>query len=176
MFGKRGVGQSLVALALIVQFLCIVFFIWNFVISVFGLRTEALDWRIIESIEISAAFGLIIGGVVSIVFMRSAMKQVHSAKESLRLASGAFEEVVDRRLHEWSLSAAERDVAWFSIKGFNTNEIAEFRGSSTGTIKVQLASIYKKTGVKSRAEFVSTLIDDLVVDAKPELIKIGETI
>ena len=176
MFEKKRIGQSLVSIALIVQFLCIIFFIWNFSVSIFGFRTEALDWRLIESIEISAALGLIIGGIVSIGFMRSAMQQVDSARESLRLAAGAFEEVVDRRLDEWMLSTAEKDVAWFSIKGFNTNEIAALRGSSPGTIKVQLASIYKKTGVKSRAEFVSTLIDDLVVDAKPELMRLRDTI
>ncbi|NNF92563.1 MAG: helix-turn-helix transcriptional regulator, partial [Boseongicola sp.] len=65
---------------------------------------------------------------------------------------------------EWALTPAERDVALFAIKGFSTQDIADLRGVSEGTIKAQTNAIYRKAGVSGRPQLLSLFIDDLVED------------
>ena len=166
-----GFKSSFVFLAVAAQVICSILFIGNFIVSVLGLRSSGLHWRVMEALELSAAIGLVIGGILSLRIMRLAIKEVRSVRQSLRLAGGAFEEVIEQRLNDWELSEAERDVAWFSIKGFDTKDIAELRGSRIGTVKAQLAAIYRKTGVNSRTQFITLLIDDLLIEVKPELSK-----
>lgn len=50
------------------------------------------------------------------------------------------------------LSPAEREVARAAAEGWSNTEIARRRGRKVRTIANQLASIYKKLGVGSRAE------------------------
>ncbi len=56
-----------------------------------------------------------------------------------------------------SLTAHERQVAALVLEGLTTAEMAETRGTSPRTIANQLASIYRKLGVASRAELVIAL-------------------
>ena len=50
------------------------------------------------------------------------------------------------------LTKAERAVALLAAEGQHNREIARRRGSSERTVANQLASIFKKLGVASRAE------------------------
>ena len=62
----------------------------------------------------------------------------------------------------WGLTPAERDVALFAIKGFSTQDMANLRGVSEGTIKAQTAAIYRKAGVSGRPQLLSLFIDNLI--------------
>jgi len=53
------------------------------------------------------------------------------------------------------LTEAERAVATAVLAGASTAEIARRRGRSPRTIANQLAAIYRKLGVQSRAEFAA---------------------
>ena len=53
----------------------------------------------------------------------------------LRVASGAFMELLEDRFDEWGLTPAERDVALFATKGLTTQDIAACRDTSEGTLK-----------------------------------------
>lgn len=53
------------------------------------------------------------------------------------------------------LSAAERAVAELAIAGCSNREIAQRRCVSTRTVDAQLASVYRKLGVASRAELAA---------------------
>ncbi|MBX3229458.1 MAG: helix-turn-helix transcriptional regulator [Labilithrix sp.] len=55
------------------------------------------------------------------------------------------------------LSAAERAVAELAVAGLSNAAIGARRGTSARTIAAQLASIYRKLGVSSRAELVVTI-------------------
>jgi DNA-binding CsgD family transcriptional regulator len=55
------------------------------------------------------------------------------------------------------LSAAEREVALLAAGGCPSREIASQRGTSERTVANQLASIFKKLGVSSRAELARLL-------------------
>jgi DNA-binding NarL/FixJ family response regulator len=53
------------------------------------------------------------------------------------------------------LSPAEQEVARALLAGQRNADIAERRGSSLRTVANQVASILRKTGVRSRADFVA---------------------
>ena len=62
----------------------------------------------------------------------------------------------------WGLTAAERDVAMFSLKGLSLQEIAALRRTSEGTVKAQTNAIYRKAGVNGRPQLLSLFIEELM--------------
>ena len=54
------------------------------------------------------------------------------------------------------LTAAERAVALDAVAGHSNKEIAARRGSRVRTVANQLAAVYRKLGVSSRAELAAT--------------------
>jgi DNA-binding CsgD family transcriptional regulator len=56
---------------------------------------------------------------------------------------------------EISLSSAESDVARHILAGRSNSEIAALRGCSTRTVANQVASLFRKLGVRSRLELVA---------------------
>jgi DNA-binding CsgD family transcriptional regulator len=53
------------------------------------------------------------------------------------------------------LTPAERQVALAALAGLSNAEIARMRGSSPRTVANQLAKIFRKLGVRSRAELAA---------------------
>jgi DNA-binding CsgD family transcriptional regulator len=147
---------------LALQALCAFVFVSQIVVSVLGLPIAPLNWQIFELIEIGAAVGLMLGVVLGAVAVRQASARSARAEEALRAASGAFMEVLEERFDEWGLTPAERDVALFAIKGMSTQEIAELRQTSEGTVKAQTNAIYRKAGVSGRPQLLSLFIDELM--------------
>ena len=157
-------NQFLIAVVLVIQVLCAAFFVSDIAISVLGLPIAPISWTFVELIEIGAALGLVLGVGVGALALRQAQVRSARAEEALRRARGAFRDVLEERFSEWALTSAERDVALFAIKGFSTQDIAELRGVSEGTIKAQTNAIYRKAGVTGRPQLLSVFIDELVED------------
>ncbi|MGH1423182.1 MAG: helix-turn-helix transcriptional regulator [Pseudooceanicola sp.] len=145
-----------------VQLGCALFFVSGILSSIIGFRATPLSWRAREMIEIGAAFGLVLGVVLGAVILRQTLREKHRAENRLRLASGAFMDMVLSAFDEWELTPAERDVALFSVKGMSLAEIADMRSVSEGTVKAQTNAIYRKAGVSGRAQLLSHFIDELV--------------
>ncbi len=112
--------------------------------------------------EIGAAVGLVLGLVLGALALRQAFREKQAVEERLRRASAAFMDLLEERFAEWGLTAAERDVALFAIKGMSTAEIAQLRTTSEGTVKAQTNAIYRKAGVSGRPQLLSLFIDDLM--------------
>ena len=140
------------------------FLLWDIVGSVFGITSSPIAWVYYELAQIGAVIGLILGMVVSAMLMTRSIRRQHAAEESLRLASGAFMDVLEERFAEWELTPAEKDVALFAIKGLSTAEIAALRNTSEGTVKAQTNAIYRKAGVSGRPQLLSLFIDELMTD------------
>jgi DNA-binding CsgD family transcriptional regulator len=151
-----------IAAVLVIQAVSAFFFAGEIMIAVFGLPIAPLNWQLYEIVEIGAALGLMLGVVVGGAAIRHARARSRRAEEALRAASGAFMEVLDERFTEWGLTPAERDVALFAIKGMSTQEIAELRQTSEGTVKAQTNAIYRKAGVSGRPQLLSLFIDELM--------------
>lgn len=149
---------------LLVQVVCAAFFISDILSSYIGLSSDPVPWEFRELIEIGAACGLGIGVAFGAWALWTANRERHVAEERLRLASGAFVELLRQRFAEWRLTPAEADVAFFAIKGLSTAEIAAMRKTSEGTVKAQTNAIYRKAGVTGRPQLLSLFIDDLMQD------------
>lgn len=160
-------NRVLIAVVLLVQVLCAAFFVSDIVITILGLPIAPFNWTFVELIEIGAAIGLILGVIVGALALRQAWARSARAEESLRRARSAFMDMMEERFQEWELTPAERDVALFAIKGFSTQDIADLRGVSEGTIKAQTNAIYRKAGVSGRPQLLSVFIDELVEDVPP---------
>lgn len=152
--------QRYVLPIVIVQVFCAVFFLGEILASVLGL--PPISWQFYEIIELGAALGLLLGVVLGWMVLRRTTARNVAMREQLRLASGAFREVMEERFTDWGLTPAERDVALFAIKGLSLQEMAALRQVSEGTIKAQTNAIYRKAGVSGRTQLLSLFIEDLM--------------
>jgi len=104
--------------------------------------------------------------VLGSVLIAGEVRRLQSANDRmqgrLRVASGAFADVLEDAFTGWRLTPAEREVAFLSIKGFSVDEIATLRAARSGTVRAQCAAVYRKAGVSGRAQLLSHFIDDLL--------------
>ena len=147
----------------LVQLICATFFLLTILSSIFGFAP--FSWHISELIGIGAAVGLFLGVLLGVLLLRKMMVRNTHIEDQLRLASGAFMEVLDEYFTAWGLTPAERDVALFAIKGMSTSEMADLRDVSEGTIKAQTNAIYRKANVSGRTQLLSLFIDELICRA-----------
>lgn len=157
--------SKVIIATVVVQAVCTVFFVSDIAVSVIGLRTSPISWQLREFLEIGAALGLILGVVMGAVALRRTQRRNAHVEGQLRLASGAFVELLEEHFRDWGLTPAERDVALFSIKGMSLQEIATLRQTSEGTVKAQTNAIYRKSGVSGRAQLLSLFVEDLMGEA-----------
>jgi DNA-binding CsgD family transcriptional regulator len=163
---RSGEGRFVLGV-LAVQALCAVFFVSDIVLTVLGLRSAPISWQTREFLEIGAAVGLVLGLVLGGVALRRTIRDRDAAREKLRRAAGAFNDLLAERFDDWGLTPAERDVALFAIKGLSTQEIAALRATSEGTVKAQTNAIYRKAGVNGRPQLLSLFIEDLLDAGAP---------
>lgn len=156
--------KVLILLMVLVQAVGGMFFISDIALSALGIERQPIDWQLREFMEIGAAVALLIGLVMSGVLLAQSQVRLGRAEARLRRASSAFMEVLESHFTQWGLTPAERDVAFFVLKGFSTAEIAAFRKTSEGTVKAQTNAIYRKAGVTGRGQLMSVFIDDLLAD------------
>lgn len=69
---------------------------------------------------------------------------------------------IDAQLSAWGLSPAERDVAFFLLKGISLKDIAQLRGTSEKTARVQSMAVYAKSGLAGRSELAAFFLEDLL--------------
>lgn len=146
-----------IVVALVLEVLAATFFIAD---SLFELITSPDKRHPLT--ELPVAVALCIGAFFAIRELKAVLRRSVEQDRALALASGAFLKVVERQFDLWRLTPAERDVAWLSLKGVDVTEIATLRGAANGTVRAQLARIYNKSGVTSRAQFASLFVDELM--------------
>lgn len=147
-------------LVVAVQALCTLFFLSDVVAD--GVSPDPGERDADFWLELAASVGLLLGVVFGAREARRALSRARKAEAALSAASGAFMAFVESRFSAWALTQAERDVALFTLKGFDVAEIAGFRGAAASTVRAQLAKIYAKAGVSGRGQLVSLFIDDLL--------------
>jgi DNA-binding CsgD family transcriptional regulator len=160
-------GTIALVLVVAVQVLCTMFFVWDILAGVLGVERDPLAWEVRELIEIGAGVGLVLGVGLGTVLLGRTVRRSRAMESRLRGLSGAFAELLAERFAEWGLTPAERDVAWFTIKGLSIAEIARLRGTSEGTVKAHSNAIYRKAGVSGRTQLLSLFIEDLMQASPP---------
>ena len=82
-------------------------------------------------------------------------------KQAAKFREG-LSKAIDTQLELWSLTHAERDVAYLLLKGFSLQEIANLRQTSEKTVRQQSSVIYKKSGLSGRIELSAFFLEDLL--------------
>jgi DNA-binding CsgD family transcriptional regulator len=81
-------------------------------------------------------------------------------------------QAIDQQLSKWTLTTAEKEVAFLLLKGLSLKEIATVRQTSEKTARAQSVSIYSKSGLSGRSELSAFFLEDLLV---PNLTQPDET-
>jgi DNA-binding CsgD family transcriptional regulator len=74
---------------------------------------------------------------------------------------------IDQQLDAWSLTPAEKEIAFLLLKGLSFKEIASVRGASERTVRQQALAVYAKSGLAGRAELAAFFLEDLLVPSAP---------
>lgn len=83
---------------------------------------------------------------------------IEMPKASMKLVKDG----IDDDFGEWNLSLAERDVAWFMLRGLPLREIASLRGTSERTVRQQAQSIYRKAGLEGRSDLAGRVLERFI--------------
>lgn len=92
----------------------------------------------------------------------SMQKKIVLAKGELSLLKKGTVDLINSQIDLLNLTNAEREIAWLLIKGISYKKIAELRSVSERTVNQQVGSIFKKSKVANRHEFISGFIEDLM--------------
>jgi DNA-binding CsgD family transcriptional regulator len=121
--------------------------------------------RVLETIVVAVSLAAFVFHVRELIEFSHKHQRV---ADQARVASGQFAEVIEEMFFAWKLTAAERDVAIFLIKGITFKEIANARSSKEGTVKAQSNAIYRKADVTGRHELVALFLDELLQGSVPD--------
>ncbi|MCG6901155.1 MAG: hypothetical protein LJE68_00600 [Rhodobacter sp.] len=113
-------------------------------------------------LELFGVIALATGASITLAQYRRLLVRNSKVERELGAVAGDFQGVVEEHFRAWRLTEAERDVALLSIKGVSIAGIADMRQTRVGTIRAQSAAIYRKSGVSSRAELISTMVEELI--------------
>lgn len=86
-------------------------------------------------------------------------------RQQARVHLEGLARLIDDQFRAWSLTKSESEVGLLILKGLSFDEIARVRQTSERTVRQQAQSIYRKAGLKGRAEFSAYFLEDLLLPA-----------
>ena len=150
-----------------VQAACAAYFLLDVASEFPDLRAHSLH----PLLEVAVVGVLCVGTLLGVREIRGMLRRSDRMQGRLRLASGAFLDLIEESFADWQLTPSERDVALLALKGLPVSEIARLRTTREGTVKAQCAAVYRKARVNSRAELMSIFMEELmagvVLDPRP---------
>lgn len=72
-------------------------------------------------------------------------------------------EAIDRQFARWALTPAEREVGLLMLKGLSHREVAGVRSTAEITVRQQALAVYRKSGLRNRAELSAYFLEDLLL-------------
>ena len=159
---RSGRELALTGLA-VAQVICIVFFLVDVSADLLG-WDDFLDIVGHNLMEMAAVAVLAVATALTVLDIRRLRRHQHRIEEQLRIASGAFLELLEEHFDGWGLTPSERDVALLTVKGLPIAEIAAMRSTKEGTVKAQCNAIYSKAGVSGRHQLLSLFIEELMAE------------
>lgn len=97
--------------------------------------------------------------------LEAARQEAQRFREEARDALQGLGEAIDRQFERWSLSPAEREVGLLLLKGLSHKDIAQIRSTGETTIRQQALAVYRKSGLRSRAELSAFFLEDILLPA-----------
>lgn len=83
----------------------------------------------------------------------------HALEEMQSRAQFLVRRGVAEDFDDWDLSEAEREVAWFMLRGLPFKQIAAVRRTSERTVRQQAQSIYRKAGLEGRSDLAGRVLE-----------------
>lgn len=151
----------------IFQVLCTVLFLGKTLSDLLGIPLYFLPWSVLETIELLAALGMLLGVISGMLLFREGHKRMMEAERRMNAAAGEFHEHLLSQFDEWELTPTEKDIALYVVKGFSNLEIASLRGTTESTVKSQVSAIFRKSGVNSRQQLATWAVEDLIEALTP---------
>lgn len=148
-------------LALLMQALGAFFFVGELWSEILGLRSAPIPYEWQEMIQLLASAGLVIGLVVSALYLRRSQRREVELSRQIDVAAGNFSQHIEQLFDDWEFSESERSVALYAMKGFSNAEIAQLRGTSASTVKSQMNAVYRKCGFGNRQQLIAFLVEEL---------------
>ena len=152
---------------------CALFFLGDAIGDIFGWGHSA-EIKQSDTLETAVVVALILALALTAMEIRKVLARQKRLEDQLRVASGAFAQLVEEYFDQWGLTPSEKDVALLAIKGFPIADIARIRETKEGTIKAQSNAIYRKAGVNGRPQLLSLFIEDLMAEGLVNVPKADE--
>jgi DNA-binding CsgD family transcriptional regulator len=86
-------------------------------------------------------------------------------RRSAETALEGLARAMDMQFDAWKLTAAEREVALYVLKGHSHKRIARVTGRSERTVRQHAAAVYEKAGLGGRAELAAFFLEDIILPA-----------
>lgn len=148
------------------QGFCALFFLGDGVSDALGFELENLSgFRDTDTFEYAVSVALLLSLVFTALEIRKMLGRQQRIEDQLKVASGAFAELLDDHFTAWQLTPSERDVAMLAIKGLSIADMAGMRETKEGTIKAQCNAVYRKAGVTGRPQLLSLFIEELMAES-----------
>lgn len=146
-----------------IQGVCCAYFVTDVALDLFlpNHNSTLAESDVVEAIITLALF---LGLAFTASELRHVLRRQDQITDQLKVASGAFADLLEVRFGEWNLTEAERAVAVLAIKGYSVAEMAKLRDTAQGIIKAQCAALYRKADVSGRLQLLSLFLDDLMAD------------
>ena len=97
------------------------------------------------------------------VDLEAAKREAQRFREEAHDALRGLGEAIDAQFSRWNLSRAESEVGLLLLKGLSHKEISAIRSTSETTIRQQALAVYRKSGLRSRAELSAFFLEDLLL-------------
>lgn len=94
--------------------------------------------------------------------LKASQENIRHLNQQLEDSKVAFFNEIEGQFQKWGLTAAEKEIALFLVKGLSTTEIANIRNKSEKTISNQSSAIYKKADVTGRHELAALFFEMLL--------------
>lgn len=86
----------------------------------------------------------------------------HWRAQSKMLIAGLGAEI-QKQFTRWGLSRAESEIGLLILKGLSHQEIAAMRDASERTVREQARAVYRKAGLRGKAELSAFFLEDLLL-------------
>jgi len=101
------------------------------------------------------------------VDLDAARQEASRYRNEARELLAGLGEAIDRQFERWALTPAEREVGLLILKGLSHREVAEVRATSEPTVRQQALVVYRKSGLRNRAELSAFFLEDLLLPRTP---------
>lgn len=147
---------------LLTQLLSASFFMYLILSDLFLWQVVIIPWSVQEVLELVAIVGMLFGIIASATLIHQIYGRMSRLDNQMQIIAGELQQYIDSQFLQWKLTPTEKNIAILVMKGFSNSEIAGMRGTTESTVKSQLTSIFRKTGLSSRQQLTTFLIEDIL--------------